>query len=344
MKPPSIATNLSITNPDKDKDTIDAVTENLKKLNSHLEESSDFSCQCQNTQIPWLSRFKDLTASQILCVLTREFYLIDKNSPIHCSSSAALQYDKNRYKDVLPWDYNLVSLKEGEAIQLYSGQNYINASWIQPEFTLDISEFDKKNCNIIATQGPLPGTIQDFWTLVYNQDLSFIYNLTSEEEGGRSKCARYWMTTLQHTVEFSGLYIKLVNLEKKSGWTEYTFSLTFQNREKKVQMYHFQDWPDHSGSDAKKVLELVETCIPLYLAKRRILVHCSAGVGRTGTFLTCLSILSLYSLDNHLLERQDETSLVSKVVGRLRTQRIFSVQSLEQYIFIHQVILAKVNE
>jgi protein tyrosine phosphatase len=357
MKPTSIATNLSGTTHSKettDENTVEAVTQNMKKLNSHLEYSTDFSLLCQNTQIPWLKRFKNLNSGQILSILSQEFDLIDKNSPVHSSNGAALQYDKNRYKDVLPWDYNLVSLKESlnSGIELYFGQNYINASYIQPEFSKSIQEFDKKCSNIIATQGPLPRTIQDFWTLVYNQDVTFIYNLTCEEEGGRSKCARYWITSFEQVLEFSGLFVKLQNLKQQRSWTEYTFSLIYQSVEKTVTMYHFQDWPDHSSSDSKKVLDLVQTCIPHYLSKTRLLVHCSAGVGRTGTFLTCLHILSQLSLDKSL-NRPSETggdsadeggSLVQKIVERLRSQRIFSVQSLEQYIFIYQVILSKVNE
>lgn len=346
MKPPAIATN-NLNIKEQEKKNIEAITLNMNKLNSHLEESCSFSTLAQNTSIPWLKRFVGLSESQILSIISLEFHSIDKNSPSFSTSNASLNFEKNRYKDVLPWDYNIVQLQDSSyPISLYNGQNYINASYIQPEFTKNRNEFDKNNSTLIATQGPLPETIKDFWTLVYNQNLSFIYNLTCEEEGGRVKCAKYW-PNLNQEFNFSGLVVRSEGEKRNSGWTCHTLSLFYNGNIKRIEMYHFEDWPDHSGSDSKKVLELVKTCIPLYQSRTRILVHCSAGVGRTGTFITLLYILSLLGKESNETGKEavgQEESLVFRVVCRLRAQRIFSVQSLEQFIFIYRVILSRLNE
>ena len=132
-----------------------------------------------------------------------------------------------------------------------------------------------------------------------------------------------------------------------SYFSIYSLSLSFNGVEKRITYYHFKDWPDHSGSDSKKVLKLLKTCLPIYkLGQDRILVHCSAGVGRTGTFITLLSILHCIDGFGNINDSlgESEESLVSRIVSRLRLQRIFSVQSLEQFIFIYRVLLESLNE
>ena len=331
MKPPSISTNLKKT-PEIQHQEVDLISNNLKKLNSHLERQVESFSKLSNVEISWLSRFSTLEPKQILSILTQEFVTIDSNSHNFPTTAALDNVDKNRYRDILPWDYNRVKLysdsQSQNSLKLYSDQEYINASFMVPNPSI---EFSKSNSKIISTQGPLPNTILDFWTLVYNQNIRVIYNLTREEEGGRLKCAKYW-PNVNEFLEYSDLRVKCSSMEETLNFRIYILEISRGLEIRDLRFYHFTEWPDHSGSDPRKVLGLLKT----FNHGLRNLVHCSAGVGRTGTFISLATILSG-------IEKSQE-SQVFRIVSRLREQRVYSVQSLEQYIFIYKVILFFINE
>ncbi|KAL5486725.1 hypothetical protein EMCRGX_G019242 [Ephydatia muelleri] len=235
---------------------------------------------------------------------------------------------KNRFCNILPYDASRVKLKELNGIP---GSDYINASYI-----------DGYNCqNIyISTQGPTDETVNDFWRMVWEKRLGTIVMLTKCIENGREKCAQYWASTNgnHETAQFKVATISATQ------FADYTItSLVVSDKEKSedeplhVKHFHFTSWPDHGVPDTPSSL----VSFIKYVQKNRkfteespLLVHCSAGVGRSGTFIAL----------HILLERiKTEDSInVFECVNQMRKRRPFMVQSLDQYVYIHDAILEQI--
>ncbi|XP_077334481.1 receptor-type tyrosine-protein phosphatase kappa-like isoform X2 [Lithobates pipiens] len=226
--------------------------------------------------------------------------------------------DKNRYKKVLPYDDSRVVLRSS-----HSRSDYINASYVDgykaPKF-------------YIATQGPIPETVADFWSMVWQENSSVIVMLTGLEEQNKVKCEQYWpeqsqtygdiIVTVQKIVQTGAFTIRSFNLRKVQSIAHVM-----------VEQIHYLRWPDHgvpkNTSDMVQLVELMNKCNPA--GSGPIIVHCSAGIGRTGTFLA-LDIL---------LKRAREMKKVNvyNCVLELRKRRVKMVQEKEQYIFLYNVLL-----
>eukprot|EP00731_Ephydatia_muelleri_P018727 Em0011g767a len=237
----------------------------------------------------------------------------DKSDHIDSSQLPCNQV-KNRFCNILPYDASRVKLKELNGIP---GSDYINASYI-----------DGYNCqNIyISTQGPTDETVNDFWRMVWEKRLGTIVMLTRCIENGREKCAQYWASTNgnHETAQFKVATISATQ------FADYTItSLVVSDKEKSedeplhVKHFHFTSWPDHGVPDTPSSL----VSFIKYVQKNRkfteespLLVHCSAGVGRSGTFIAL----------HILLERiKTEDSInVFECVNQMRKRRPFMVQSL----------------
>ncbi|XP_040841719.1 receptor-type tyrosine-protein phosphatase V-like [Ochotona curzoniae] len=236
---------------------------------------------------------------------------------------------KNRYPHVLPYDHSRVRLSklEGEP-----HSDYINANFI-PGYTHP-QEF-------IATQGPLKRTLEDFWRLVWEQQVHIIVMLTVGMENGRVLCEHYWpadSTPITH----GQLTIHLLAEEPKDEWTRREFQLQHgaQHKQRKVKQLQFTAWPDHSVPEAPGALltfmELVREQARATQGAGPILVHCSAGVGRTGTFVAL----------SRLLQQLEEEPVVDvfNAVYALRLHRPLMIQTPSQYIFLHSCLLRKILE
>ncbi|ORX86164.1 hypothetical protein K493DRAFT_319846 [Basidiobolus meristosporus CBS 931.73] len=264
----------------------------------------------------------------------------------YCVLDALEEYNlpKNRYSDIVPYDRNRVKLK---AIPSNSS-DYINASYVA------VPGSERK---YIATQGPKASTIGDFWQMVWEQRSRVIVMLTKVEESGRIKCEPYWPTAPQTSLNFpkSGLSVSVVKeqyiandncvvrvlLLKKStpsdGIQEFT-----------VTQYHTLDWPDHGvQSHPQSILDLIKLTNQeqqTYELDSRskgfvcgpVIVHCSAGCGRTGTFCTIDTVLSLLPT----LE-DDSVDLIFEVVKKFREQRRIMVQTVKQYEFCYMAIITE---
>ncbi|XP_073474238.1 receptor-type tyrosine-protein phosphatase kappa-like isoform X3 [Aquarana catesbeiana] len=225
---------------------------------------------------------------------------------------------KNRYKKVLPYDDSRVVLRSS-----HSRSDYINASYIDgykaPKF-------------YIATQGPIPETVSDFWSMVWQENSSVIVMLTGLEEQNKVKCEQYWPEQSQ---TYGDIIVTVQKIVQTGAFTIRSFSL------RKVQsiahvmvdQIHYLRWPDHgvpkNTSDMVQLVELMNKCNPP--GSGPVIVHCSAGIGRTGTFLA-LDIL---------LKRAREMKKVNvyNCVLELRKRRVKMVQEKEQYIFLYNVLL-----
>ncbi|XP_006620553.1 tyrosine-protein phosphatase corkscrew-like isoform X2 [Apis dorsata] len=265
---------------------------------------------------------------------------------------------KNRYKNILPFDHTRVRLKDVDPN--IPGSDYINANYIKNEegdgqstginTSNDGGSFNK--C-YIATQGCLPNTIQDFWHMVYQENTRVIVMTTKEMERGKNKCARYWPEEGEVT-EYGGEW--KVRALSRTSTADYTLRefLLHGNRlgfadSRRIYHYHFQAWPDHGvPSDPGCVLNFLhdvnarQESIAASLASSGqavtsigpILVHCSAGIGRTGTFIVIDMILD--QIKRHGLDCEID---IQRTIQRVRSQRSGMVQTEAQYKFVYLAVL-----
>ncbi|KFR17090.1 Receptor-type tyrosine-protein phosphatase kappa, partial [Opisthocomus hoazin] len=205
-----------------------------------------------------------------------------------------------------------------------TGNGYINASYVDsyqsPRF-------------FIAAQGPLPGTVVDFWQMVWQEKTSVIVMLTGLVEHNKTKCEQYWPEQEQVYGDFT---VTLNNIRTTTGLVTRIFSLHKAGcaLPRVVEMFHYLLWPDHGvPTNPAQLLGLVE------LVNKRgseapagpVLVHCSAGIGRTGTFIALDFLLKM----GKAAGKVD----VFHCVQRLREQRVSMVQTEEQYAFLYEVLL-----
>ncbi len=227
-----------------------------------------------------------------------------QESVIAAKSNEAL----NRYSDVLPYDRNRVKLR-GE-------MDYINASHI-------VSPFGKR---WIAPQGPLPHTALHFWDMVWQQTCTTIVMLTKTVENGRIKCHEYWPSD---SLVGNGWTLRLVSTQKHSDMALITRTFEMYNSDEKrtITQLHYLGWPDHGVPDSPKDLFQL---LDMLDASEPAIVHCSAGVGRTGTLIT------IDTLRQCKPEVWEDGDVIFDIVSHYRRQRTLMVQSFEQYYFLYQ--------
>uniref|UniRef100_UPI0037E86D49 receptor-type tyrosine-protein phosphatase C n=1 Tax=Semicossyphus pulcher TaxID=241346 RepID=UPI0037E86D49 len=231
---------------------------------------------------------------------------------------------KNRYVDILPYDHNRVQLTTGSG---QTGCDYINASFIDGY---------KESKKYIAAQGPKEETVCDFWRMIWEQQSSIIVMVTRCEEGNRVKCAQYWPSPERETEIFEEFIVKLNSEEKCPDYTIRRLSLTNKrekNSEREVTHIQFMSWPDHGVPGEPHLLLKLRRRVNAFknFFSGPIVVHCSAGVGRTGTYIGIDAMMEG-------LEAEGRVDIYGYVV-MLRRQRCLMVQVEAQYILIHQALL-----
>ncbi|KAM9786714.1 tyrosine-protein phosphatase non-receptor type 21 isoform X2 [Syngnathus typhle] len=269
--------------------------------------------------------------------LLKEYESIPKCRPAaECAvAQMAESGDKNRFQDVLPYDdtrVELVPTKENNT-------GYINASHIK----INVGGHE---WNYIASQGPLSNTCQDFWQMVWEQGVAIIAMVTAEEESGREKSFRYWprLGSRHNTVTY-GRFKITTRFRTESGCyatTGLKIKHLVMGQERTVWHLQYTDWPDHGcPDDFKGFLTYLEEIQSVRRHTNSIsepknsnlpvLVHCSAGVGRSGVVI--LSEIMIACLEhNEMLD-------IKTVLMKLRQQRMMMVQTLSQYTFIYKVLV-----
>ncbi|KAI2646318.1 Receptor-type tyrosine-protein phosphatase eta [Labeo rohita] len=237
------------------------------------------------------------------------------------SKNAALAVennDKNRYSNVLPYDTSRVKLSVcGSPFDDYINANYIPGYNSRKEF--------------IAAQGPLPVTVNEFWRMVWEKNVYTIVMLTRCNEMGRVKCEKYWPS---ETTQYHNISVTTTSELELESWTIRDFKIknvkTAETRF--VRQFHFTVWPDHGVPKTTEVLidfrHLVREHMDQYSRHSPTVVHCSAGVGRTGTFIAI----------DHLILQIERDSMVDVygIVNDMRMHRPLMVQTEEQYVYLHQ--------
>ncbi|XP_023208880.1 tyrosine-protein phosphatase non-receptor type 21 isoform X1 [Xiphophorus maculatus] len=268
--------------------------------------------------------------------LLKEFESVPKRVPGEDCNTALLpeNRDKNRFVDVLPYDSSRVELVPTKE----NNTGYINASHVKVTI-------GGQTWSYIAAQGPLSHTCADFWQMVWEEDVSIIAMVTAEEESGREKSCRYWprLGSRHNTVTY-GRFRITTRFRTESGCYA-TTGLKIKNvpkdQERTVWHLQYTDWPDHGcPEDFKGFLTYLEEVQSVRRHTNAIsdpkninpvLVHCSAGVGRSGVVI--LSELMIACLEHN------EMLTVPEVLRLLRDQRMLMVQTLSQYTFVYKVLI-----
>lgn len=266
---------------------------------------------------------------------THEWKVLEKmqetDSAMLSTQAATLNASKNRYRDILPWDHTRVTLGTKE------GGDYINANAIKKVTPL--------SPDYILTQGPIAATLGDFWLMVWEQKSPVIVMLTKEVEGNRLKCHQYWPIDEGHTVVYGAIRVHLRSLNHCQAWIERIMHVQHAESDELLVVSHLQfvGWPDHgvphSPSDLLTFLSEVHN---QYQEKdpnteRPLLVHCSAGVGRAGTFSVIYTAICELNGTGLIVN-------IPKLVRNFRKHRKFTVQKKEQYEFCYRAILFYANQ
>ncbi|XP_054727320.1 tyrosine-protein phosphatase non-receptor type 9 isoform X1 [Anastrepha obliqua] len=267
--------------------------------------------------------------------LVKEYAEIRNRAPEGTFVHARLRNNltKNRYTDVLCYDHSRVVLSRDD------GDDYINANFVDG--------YKQKNA-YISTQGPLPKTSQDFWRMIWEQHCLVVVMTTRVMERGRVKCGQYWEPTENSSLEFGSFHVRTLSIEINEEYT--VASLELKNLKtdeiRNVSHWQFTSWPDYGvPSSAMAMLNFLQKVREKQVAMVKalgdtwaghprgppIVVHCSAGIGRTGTFIT---------LDICISRLEDVgTADIRGTVEKIRSQRAYSIQMPDQYVFCHLALI-----
>ncbi|XP_054883636.1 receptor-type tyrosine-protein phosphatase beta-like isoform X2 [Poeciliopsis prolifica] len=248
---------------------------------------------------------------------------VGRNQPL---DSALLPENrgKNRYNNILPYDSTRVKLSYVDDDPC---SDYINASYIPG------NNFRRE---YIATQGPLPGTKDDFWKMVWEQNVHNVVMVTQCVEKGRVKCDHYWPFD-QDPLYYGDLIVQMLSESVLPEWTIREFRICSEQQlsfVRLVRQFHYTVWPDHGVPESTQSLIQFVRTVRDYVNRTPgsgpTVVHCSAGVGRTGTFIVLDRVLQ--QLDTK------DTADIYGVVFDLRLHRSHMVQTEGQYLYLHQCI------
>uniref|UniRef100_A0A8C0LH05 protein-tyrosine-phosphatase n=1 Tax=Canis lupus dingo TaxID=286419 RepID=A0A8C0LH05_CANLU len=227
---------------------------------------------------------------------------------------------KNRYGNIIAYDHSRVRL---QTIEGDTNSDYINGNYIDG--------YHRPN-HYIATQGPMQETIYDFWRMVWHENTASIIMVTNLVEVGRVKCCKYWP---DDTEIYKDIKVTLIETELLAEYVIRTFAVEKRgvHEIREIRQFHFTGWPDHGvpyhATGLLGFVRQVKSKSPPNAGP--LVVHCSAGAGRTGCFIVIDIMLDM-------AEREGVVDIYN-CVRELRSRRVNMVQTEEQYVFIHDAIL-----
>ena len=307
--------------------------ENIKKLctpfevvlpseNSHLEKNNN-------------NPFGELTKHDYHCELKLIKWITEDDEHKENFIKIGNKGTKiNRHNDILPYTFNAVPLNLN--IKEKNIDNYINASYID-------GPIKKEEKLFIATQGPLKETIPSFWKMIYNHKIKLVIMLSSRLEEAEGRNAIYWPNEVDKPMEFDKLKINFIEREELIPDAVDLKKFKINNDLEVIQM-HILCWQDHGMPNDPNLSNDIFYQMINYIKKQReennkapIVVHCSAGVGRTGTVIAIYIIL--YCLE--YLKKLGKSLIMNvfNVVRKLREQRYSLVTDTDQYQFIYDFAL-----
>lgn len=259
-------------------------------------------------------------------LLLREEYDEIKNSDVNYPTDASLldtNKPKNRFGDVMAFDHTRVKLTPDD-----QGSDYINANYIPG--------YSREN-EYIATQGPLHSTMDDFWQMVWEHRASIIVMLTQTIERGQVKCEQYWPATHGEGRQYGDVIVTNMSVSSLNEFTITIFSLKHAANDKEeleVMHLHYLKWPDMTADVHVKSMTHFVSFVRQHVRPNRsgpIVVHCSAGIGRTGTYIS-IDYVMQFTQERPINDHLDIFSFIVKI----RKARCRMVQTAGQYILIHQ--------
>eukprot|EP00105_Crassostrea_gigas_P043042 XP_019927190.1 PREDICTED: receptor-type tyrosine-protein phosphatase kappa-like isoform X2 [Crassostrea gigas] len=238
---------------------------------------------------------------------------------LHVEGQKKENKTKNRFLTTFPYDHSRVVLT---FMKDRSGSDYINANYI------DSMEERKK---YIATQGPKINTIIDFWRMVWQENVHQIIMLTNIIEDGKVKCEHYWPESDEPLI-LGDLDIRLQSDKHFASYSIRQMTLSYEGETRRIHQFHFTGWPDHGIPETLELVHFLKRVQSSeFYDQSPMLVHCSAGVGRTGTFI------ALDSLHQHGLKIQFVEIL--GYIKRMRECRMSMIQNVDQYRLLHFALL-----
>uniref|UniRef100_A0A8C1B5U2 Tyrosine-protein phosphatase non-receptor type 23 n=1 Tax=Cyprinus carpio carpio TaxID=630221 RepID=A0A8C1B5U2_CYPCA len=231
---------------------------------------------------------------------------------------------KNRHQDVMPYDCNRVVLCSGK-------DDYINASFIE-----DLSPY----CPwLIATQAPLTGTAADFWLMVYEQKVSVIVMLVSEQELEKQKVLRYFPSERGQRLAQGPITLTLTTQKSTPTHIERMIGLQYRDQSLRRTVIHLQftSWPELGLPESKSnLIHFIQEVHGHYLLQRPlhtpVVVHCSSGVGRTGAFCLLYAALQEIEAGNGIPD-------LIQLVRKMRQQRKNMLQEKLHLKFCYEAVL-----
>ncbi|XP_026112414.1 receptor-type tyrosine-protein phosphatase F-like isoform X9 [Carassius auratus] len=301
----------------------------MRRLNYQTQGSSAFSC-------PSTSRMREHPPVSVSALadhierlkandglrFSQEYESVDPGQQFTWeNSNLEVNKPKNRYANVIAYDHSRVVLTPIDGVP---GSDYINGNYIDG--------YRKQNA-YIATQGPLPETFSDFWRMVWEQRTSTIIMMTRLEEKSRVKCDQYWPS--RGTETYGMIQVSMLDTVELATYSVRTFALykNGSSEKREVRQFQFMAWPDHGVPEYPTpilaFLRRVKACNPPDAGP--MVVHCSAGVGRTGCFIVTEAMLER-------MKHEKSVDIYGHVTC-MRAQRNYMVQTEDQYIFIHEALL-----
>eukprot|EP00045_Choanoeca_perplexa_P008109 m.74336 g.74336 ORF g.74336 m.74336 type:complete len:700 (+) comp14355_c0_seq1:179-2278(+) len=232
---------------------------------------------------------------------------------------------KNRYGNIVAYDAHRVKLPIRDSDP---STDYINASWVDGY---------RHTNGYIASQGPVPNSFVDFWSMVWEFKVCSIVMVTHEVEKGRMKCHRYWpdpsSSPPTQFLTYGDVTVLHVSSVPHRHFLVRTFLVSKDGDERTIKQFAYTSWPDHGVPLTTGELLGFRNAVNENTPNKDvpILIHCSAGVGRTGTYIA-IDTLVKQSLDMAAMPDVDA------VINDLRMRRNYMVQTEMQYIFIYRAV------
>ncbi|KAL3867962.1 hypothetical protein ACJMK2_040804, partial [Sinanodonta woodiana] len=285
--------------------------QNIRANDIKIEDFFDFVLQRRSNSNLYEEEYKQATRS------------VTKSKDV---AMEAENKDKNRYKGMVPYDDNRVKLDVWDDDM---ETDYINASFIDG--------FNRCQ-EYVAAQGPMENTLNDFWRMIWQVKATKIVMLTNLTEGNGLKCMQYWPD--EGSRDFGRINVQLIDTDQFSDFIIRTMKIKMndcleEEKSRMIKQFHFTTWPDKSvprySSTIVHFRHKINTTEDEGNFSGPLVVHCSAGVGRTGTFI---------AIDFLVNQAQAQGTVnVTSCLETLRNQRVLMIQTLEQFIFVHEVLV-----
>jgi protein tyrosine phosphatase len=247
-----------------------------------------------------------------------------------------INHPKNRYANVVAPDPTRVRLSGGPQ------SDYINANWVPGR----VPNSDKR---YIGAQGPLPNTVEDFWRMVYETGAAVICMLTQVVESDRVKCEVYWPEADTPAIMYGQITVRLVAINVTPQITTRMFDLThpaMNGAQRRISHFQYTDWPDFGQpASCDAFLSMVDAVDRVNTNNAPLVIHCSAGIGRTGTFIVVHAVLEEYRYYHE--KKLPLTFNLIEVLVRIRAARPGMVQTKDQLQFCYRALceaIAHYNE